>query len=196
MLVKVLAKEAEFWVYEAPNIFLREFLGIPEEIPLRKTLKTAGRRVYNCIKEAPNNLKDESWWRRNWKKVVGATALTIYEGMLGYNQWALMKFFSGKYGPRFEEAIEYYNSIAEKIDATLSFPMPSRPSDEMIDKISWPEEPWVPTPSRELTPLEQFNYYFMYKRPIIPVLLMAAPLILYGVYKVIKHVRFRRTVSR
>lgn len=195
MLVKVLAKEAKFWVYESPNIFLREFLGIPEEIPLRKILKTAGRRVYNYMKEAPGNLKDESWWRRNWKKVVGATALAIYEGMLGYNQWALMKFFSGKHGPGFEEIIEYYNSLPKVIDATLSFPMPSRPSDEMIDEILKSVGEYL-IPPRELTPLEQFNYYFMYKRPIIPVLLMAAPLILYGVYKVIKHVRFRRTVSR
>ena len=194
MLMKVLAKEAKFWVYEAPNIFLREFLGIPEEIPLRKALKTAGRRVYNCMREVPGNLKDESWWRRNWKKVVGATALTIYEGMLGYNQWALVKFFSGKYGPGFQEIIEYDNTLPKYYGGTLSFPIPSRPSDEEIDELFKRAEPcWYL--GRKLTPLEQFNY-LMYKYPVIPVLLMAAPLILYGVYKVIKHVRFRRTVSR
>lgn len=57
-------------VYDIPNAFIRENLGIPDEVSTKEGLKYIGKGVYYLVKEAPHNLKDPSWWKRNYHVAI------------------------------------------------------------------------------------------------------------------------------
>jgi hypothetical protein len=55
------------------NYVVKQNLGIPEEIPLKKGLKNIWKELVYSIKEMPHNLTDKEWYVRNKYKILGIT---------------------------------------------------------------------------------------------------------------------------